>query len=217
MHIFITGASGMIGSLVLNKCLADPKVSQVTSIVRRPGRKHAKLTEVVKQDFSHWQDVDLGQADAMIFCLGAYTGSVPTEELKRLTYTLPASLADALYAVRPDARFVLLSGQGADRKEKSRMAFARFKGMAENHIDQLGFTQFTSLRPGYIYPVAPRKEPNFSYRLMRKLYPIFKALGHKFSVTSEQLAAVIARTSISGEKQTILETQDIVQRAVSNP
>src|SRR5258708_37784046 len=31
-------------------------------------------------------------------------------------------------------------------------------------------------RPAYIYPVQPRKEPNFSYRLLRAIYLAFQLL-----------------------------------------
>lgn len=215
MHILITGSTGMIGNLVLNNCLHDPAVSKVTSVVRRPQRQHAKLTEIIKQDFSDWQDVDLASVDKVVFCLGAYTGNVATDELKRITYQIPADLADALIAANPNAGFVLLSGQGADRKEKSFMAFAKFKGMIENHIDNLGFSQFTSFRPSYIYPVTPRHEPNFSYRLSRKIYPLLKKLGTNYSVTSVQLADAITSAAINGDSRTIIENRDIVhyQRA----
>ena len=30
--------------------------------------------------------------------------------------------------------------------------------------------------PAYIYPVKPRNEPNFSYRLLRTVYPVFRVL-----------------------------------------
>ena len=41
------------------------------------------------------------------------------------------------------------------------------------HYSRPGSPVFT-FRPAYIYPVEARKEPNFSYRLLRAIYPFFR-------------------------------------------
>ena len=80
---------------------------------------------------------------------------------------LPLTVARALQRHSPEARFALLSGQGADRSEKSRVQFARDKGAAVNQLAALGLGGFATFRPGYIYPVVPRKEPNLGYVISR--------------------------------------------------
>src|SRR5260370_37160039 len=77
---------------------------------------------------------------------------------------------------QPNAAFSFLSGSGADPTGKSRIAFARYKGEAENGLLAAGFPSVYLFRPAYIYPVQPRKEPNFSYRLLRTIYPAFQLL-----------------------------------------
>lgn len=42
--------------------------------------------------------------------------------------------------------------------------------------DAAGFPRVSIFRPAYIYPVEPRREPNFSYRLVRAIYPVFRVL-----------------------------------------
>jgi uncharacterized protein YbjT (DUF2867 family) len=69
-----------------------------------------------------------------------------------------------------------LSGSGADPTGRSRIPFARYKGEAENALIAIGFPSVYLFRPAYIYPVEPRKEPNFSYRLLRAIYPAFQLL-----------------------------------------
>lgn len=213
MKVLVTGSSGMIGSLVINECLDNPDIEQVISVVRRKTQAtNSKLLEVVHDDFCHWQSFDLSDIDAVIYCLGVYTGTVANEAFKQITLDMPVSLATELSKQNPKGKFILLSGQGADRKEKSKMAFARYKGMAENRIASLNLKQFTSFRPGYIYPVVVRKEPNFGYRLSRKLYPLVKVLGSKFSITSEQLAKAMVSTVVYGEGQQVLENASILQK-----
>jgi hypothetical protein len=48
--------------------------------------------------------------------------------------------------------------------------------MAEKALLAAGFPRVYLFRPAYIYPVQPRKEPNFSYRLIRAVYPLFRLL-----------------------------------------
>ncbi len=52
LNILIAGASGMIGSLIVESCLQKDEIKQVTSITRKPsGIRHAKLIEVIHTDF----------------------------------------------------------------------------------------------------------------------------------------------------------------------
>ena len=90
------------------------------------------------------------------------------------------------------------------------MAFAKDKGVAENLLSALDFNQFYSFRPGYIYPVKERKEPNFSYRLMRYLYPLLKILGPNFSITSEELAKAMFETGFKSLPTEVFENAEIL-------
>ncbi len=81
--------------------------------------------------------------------------------------------------------------------------------MAENQISKLGFNFFT-FRPGYIYPVTPRKEPNWMYRLSRSLYPIIKLFGKNSSIKSTELAQEMFQVGLSGAKKEVLENVDIL-------
>jgi hypothetical protein len=72
--------------------------------------------------------------------------------------------------------FSFLSGSGADQTGRSRMAFARYKGEAEKALLAAAFPRAYIFRPAYIYPVEARKEPNFSYRLLRAVYRLSVAI-----------------------------------------
>ena len=212
MNILVTGGSGMIGSLVIKSALLSPQIDQVISVGRSSSSiKHEKLVEIAKSDFSHWQDIDLTNVDAVLFCLGAYTGKLSTELFKQVTIDYPVALATELKRQNPSSHFVLLSGQGADRTEKSSIAFARFKGMAENQIAAQDLALFNSFRPSYIYPVTPRAEPNFGYKLSRWLYPVFKLMGKRFSITSEQLAQAMLLAVLNKNPNQILENKHILE------
>lgn len=211
MKIVIAGGTGMVGKKVLELCLAAEVISEVRSLVRRPtGQVHAKLREYVVADFVHPEAEAFVGCDVTFFCLGAYTGSVSNELLKTITVDYAVAFAKALEAGNPGARLCLLSGAGADRSEKSRTPFALYKGMAENQIAALNL-QFFTLRPGYIYPTEPRKEPNIGYTIMRVLYPVIKLLGPKYSITSQQLADALFLIGMKGAGREVLENKDILE------
>ena len=212
--VIIAGASGMIGGILLDVCLKEDQISEVISLVRKPsGVLHLKLKELVVTDFINYDafQSEFKDADIVFYCVGVYTGAVPRDVFRKITVDYPVALGKAIYASSPGARFCLLSGQGADRSEKSRIMFAKDKGAAENQLAGMGFKSFHAFRPGYIYPVTKRKEPNFTYRLMRVLYPGVRLLGKKFSVKSTALAKAMFLTGMNGSELEIFENRDIVK------
>jgi uncharacterized protein YbjT (DUF2867 family) len=191
MRLVIVGASGMVGGYALRYGLENATVTSVTTIGRkRLGISHPKLTEVVHRDFADCSSLvdTLSGQDAAIFCLGAYTGTVD--------YTV--EIARVLYRSSPGAAFSFLSGDGADPTGRSRIPFARYKGEAENALLAAGFPHVYIFRPAYIYPVEPRKEPNFSYRLLRAIYPAFRILFPNQVIRADDLARAMVDAAVHG-------------------
>jgi len=203
----------MVGSLILDSCLKSTEIKEVRSLVRKgTNKQHPKLKETVISNFADYtQHQDLFKdKDVAFFCLGVYTGQVPKEEFKIITVDYAVKFAEMLEATSPQAKLCLLSGAGADRTEKSRTLFAKFKGMAENRISELGMTFYT-FRPGYIYPVTPREEPNLMYRVSKRLYPLVKMFGNNASIKSTELAKAMYNVGMKGADKEILENRDILR------
>jgi hypothetical protein len=67
-------------------------------------------------------------------------------------------------------------------------------------------------RPAYIYPVEPRKEPNFSYRLLRGIYPVFRVVFPNLVIRADDLARAMVEAAIRGTEERgglVLENRDI--------
>lgn len=210
--VIIAGASGMVGNIIQRECLDSEMVSEVTSIVRRAsGMKHPKLKEIVHQDFLDFSEIreHFAKKDVAYFCIGAYTGTVPDDKFKIITVDMAQSFANTVMEGNADITFCLLSGAGADPKEKSRVAFARYKGMAENYLIAKQFKNLNIFRPGYIYPVEKRAEPNLMYRVSRRLYPLLKNLMPGSAITSEELGKAMFKSGIEGANHGILENTEI--------
>ena|ERR1035441_505488 len=123
-----------------------------------------------------------------------------------------AEFTRVLRASSPNAAFSILSGNGADPTGQSRMAFARYRGAAEKALLAAGVPRVYIFRPAYIYPVDRRKEPNFSYRVLRWIYPAFRVTFPNLVIRSDELAramvdVVVQRTD---EHQSfVFENRDI--------
>jgi uncharacterized protein YbjT (DUF2867 family) len=220
-RIVITGASGMVGGYALRCAIEDPDVGAVTTIGRRKlGISHPKLTEVLHPSFadcSALADALKGQ-DASVFCLGAYTGAVTDAELRAVTVDYAIEFARVLHRSSPGAAFSFLSGNGADPSGRSRFPFARYKGEAERALLAMGFPHVYLFRPAYIYPVEPRKEPTWSYRLLRVVYPVFRVLFPDQVIRADDLARVMVDAAVRGipdRAGPVFENHDI--RAMARP
>jgi uncharacterized protein YbjT (DUF2867 family) len=214
-RIIITGATGMVGGCVLRICLENPDVSQVKAIGRsRTGINDARLREVVIDDFTDYSALTdaLENQDAALYCMGVYTGAVSDDLFRQITVDYTLAFARSLHRASPQAAFCFLSGQGADQTQQSRMAFARYKGAAEKALLEIGFPRVHLFRPGYIYPVTPRKEPNPVYTITRFLYPLLRRIYPNIGISSEDLAAAMVHAGLYGtgeNENPVLENRDI--------
>ena len=214
-RLAIVGATGMVGGYALRYALEHPAVSHVTAIGRRKlGIAHPKLEEVVHRDFADCSALaePLSGQDAAVYCIGAYTGAVPDAVLRKITVDYTIEFARVLRGASPDAAFSFLSGGGADPTGQSRIAYARFKGEAEQALLAVGFPCVYIFRPAYIYSVEPRKEPNFGYRLLRGLYPVFRVLFPNQVIRADDLARAMVDVTVRGRGEhggVVFENRDI--------
>jgi uncharacterized protein YbjT (DUF2867 family) len=205
----------MVGGYALRSALEHPTIGSVTSIGRRKqGISHPQLKEVLHGDFADCSAFaePLSGQDAAVFCLGTYTGAVSDAELRAITVDYTIEFARVLRSSSPEAAFSFLSGNGADPTGRSRIPYARYKGEAEKTLLAAGFPRVYIFRPAYIYPVEPRKEPNFSYRLLRAIYPFFRVVFPNQVIRADDLARAMVDVAIGGRgehRSLVLENRDI--------
>jgi uncharacterized protein YbjT (DUF2867 family) len=214
-RLVILGATGMVGGYALRYALDHPSVGRVTVIARRKlSFSHPELNEVIHQDFADCSSLAeaLSAQDGAIFCLGAYTGAVTAAELRTITVDYTVEFARVLRRSSPEAAFSFLSGKDADPTGRSRVPFARCKGEAEKALRGAGFPRVYIFRPAYIYLVEPRKEPNFSHRLLRAIYPTFRLLFPNQVIRADDLARAMVNVALAKtaeRESTIFENHDI--------
>ncbi|MBL6962771.1 MAG: hypothetical protein ISR55_03040 [Bacteroidetes bacterium] len=89
------------------------------------------MLEIIHPDFTDFARIEdlFNHQDIAFYCLGVYTGEVKRDQFREITIDFTRSFANSLKNSSPDATFCFLSGGGADQTEKSRMIFAKDKGL----------------------------------------------------------------------------------------
>lgn len=212
MRVILTGATGVAGSEALRQCLADPGVERVTALTRRAvGVAHAKLTEVILDDFLDYGPAlaSLAGHDACLWCLGISQSRVSRAEYEVITFDYTLAGARAMAAANPRFVFCFLSGRGADSSETSRVLFARVKGRAENALQRLDAPTSYSFRPGFIQPVVPSARPRFEDRIGNILAPVMRLVSTQLVITAVELARGMLHVARNGAGARVLENADI--------
>lgn len=204
MKAIIFGATGMVGSEVLQHCLNNSKIKSVISIGRRPsGITHAKLQEIEYSNFLDFSDLEnvLKDADVCYYCLGVYQAQVSKEKFWEITVDYVSALISTLETVSPKIRFCLFSAQGADQTEKTPFRFGKAKGRAEKYLIDSKLKDNYIFRPGFINPGRTSTDFMWSAALFRPIYKLMPFIG----IDAEKLAKVIVDIGIDGNDLALLE------------
>ena len=214
MKVILFGATGMIGAGALLECLDDDDVSAVTAIVRRPtGHTHAKLQEIVHDDFGDLTSIEdqLAGFDACLYCLGISAAGMSEADYRRITYDFTIAAAQSLLRASPGLRMCFISGSGTSAD--SRMLWARVKAEAEQALLRMPFSSAHMFRPAAIFPRKGVRSGVRSYRIMYAalgwMYPVLKWLMPGNVTTSDQLGRALIRVARDGHEKSILEGVDL--------
>ncbi len=212
MKVLLFGASGMIGSGVLEECLTSGDVTEVVAVGRRPlDATHPKLRQVVVPDLfelsAHAEEV--GTPDVCLYCLGVSSTGMSEAAYRRITVELTECVADVVERRNPEVVFIFVSGMGTGPKGAM---WAKAKFDAEEGLRARDFPAY-SFRPGFIRPVGAStpKVPVYRvlYALMSPVAPILQRLFPGGVTDSRTLARAMLRVGAEGYSKAILESRDI--------
>jgi uncharacterized protein YbjT (DUF2867 family) len=210
----------MVGQGVLRECLLDSGVESVLAIVRNAtGQRHAKLQELVHQDFFDFSAIGsrLSGYDASFFCLGVSSAGMNEADYQRVTYDITLSAAKTLVERNPAMTFVYVSGAGTDGTGRGRTMWARVKGRTENALLELPFHGAYMFRPAFIQPGPGIASKTRSYRvlyaLFGPLFPLLRTLFPGFVTTTEEVGRAMLEVAKHGAPKRVLENADIIALA----
>jgi uncharacterized protein YbjT (DUF2867 family) len=169
----LAGATGLVGSHVLEFLLAEARWSRVVTVGRRTtSRKHEKLEQRVVDLGELETGSDLPHVDDVFCCLGTtikQAGSQPA--FRRVDHDFV--VGSARVGLRAGAtQFLLVSAIGAD--PESRVFYSRVKGETEAAIRQLSYQAIQIFRPSVL--LGERPEFRLGERIAMLGAPVLTAL-----------------------------------------
>lgn len=207
MKLLMVGASGLVGSHVLDLALNDDRVEEITILVRKPINKtHAKL-QVHQVDFSKLSPNEpWWKADAVICTLGTTIRTAGSKDnFRKVDFEYPFIVAQ--YAKQNGTQaYVLNSAMGAD--PNSSFFYNRVKGDLEKSLKNLNFKSLTFVRPGLIG--GKREEFRMGEELAKAVTKILSPiLPKKFQMNHPQkIASAILEAAINRKDGIDIITSD---------
>jgi len=212
--VMLLGATGLVGRECLRLLLADPGVTRIVALTRRPLDDQAlwpKLhVEIV--DFDRLADRgELFGVDQIFCALGTTIKKAGSRDaFRRVDFTYPLTAAK-LGAERGVRHFLLVSALGASAE--SRIFYNRVKGQLEDALRTLPYPSVTIVRPSLL--VGDREEFRLGEELGKRVG--WLAPGKFKPVSATHVAAALVRAAQDDAPGLhILESNDIPVAAAAD-
>jgi uncharacterized protein YbjT (DUF2867 family) len=211
MNTLLVGATGLVGRDCLRLLVAEPAISRVVVLARRPlpPAALAPKVEVRILDFDRLESAGVFPAvDAVLCALGTTIRQAGSQlRFREVDYGYP--LAVARLALAQGARhFLLVSALGANAQ--SRVFYNRVKGEVENAIRSLGYRSVTIARPSFL--VGERDEIRLGERIMTPL--AFLMPGRLRPVKAAAVAGALVAAAVRDEAGVRILESEVIRRAV---
>jgi uncharacterized protein YbjT (DUF2867 family) len=188
----LIGGTGLTGSFLARKLLADPAIAEVISVSRKPLKiTDARLTEVLISDLAELQSVEAKIRGELYFCcLGTTIKAAGSKEnFEKVDHDAVVAFA-AIAKAHGAKSFTLVSAMGANAE--SSIFYNRVKGRTEDDVKALGLRSLIIFRPAFL--AGPRLEFRFGEKIATAaLVPLSKVLptriGKSLITEVEALAA----------------------------
>ncbi len=171
----VLGATGLIGSHLLEQLLNDDTFTKVRVLVRRPlDITHPKL-ETCITNFSDYDDykAKLGKGDCIFCCIGTTNAHVKGDKALYRTIDFDIPVNAARFGKEAGFKqYLLVSAAGAD--SKSSIFYSRLKGEVEEVIATYNFNSFHVFRPSFL--LGRRKEQRTGESIGKKVFQFFSFL-----------------------------------------
>jgi uncharacterized protein YbjT (DUF2867 family) len=172
----VAGASGLVGSLLLDELLADAHYSQVISLGRRTlPRQEPRLVQRTV-DFARLEAEPLPLVDDAFCCLGTTIKRAGSREAFRAV-DYQAVLVFARAAQKAGARrFLVVTALGANAR--SRVFYNRVKGEVEEALKELGLESLVVAQPSLLLGERQESRPGERAAMVasRLLAPLLRPL-----------------------------------------
>lgn len=209
----IAGASGLIGSKLLNILLQQPDYDEVLILVRKElPISHKKLVQLVI-NFDRLDDHTTAIAGHAVFCcLGSTQKKTPALAIyRKIDHDYPLKLAQL---AKPNGvqQYHLISSIGAN--SSSANFYTKMKGETEEDIESVGLKCLHIYQPSFLVGVRNESRPRerFFVALMKLIDPLLIGNLKKYrSIPAQTVAQAMFNESIKHDEGVFAHTSDKIK------
>ena len=209
----VFGSSGLIGGHLLDQLIKNDNYNKIKLFVRSEIVINEPKIEIIKTDFSdlenHKEDV---KGDDCFFCIGTTKQNSPDKnEYQKVELDIPKKIAQIARTNSVNS-FIFISSIYAN--PKSLGDYVKFKGLVEEELKKLNFSNLGILRPSFL--MGDRKENRAGEKIailtFRLLSPLLIGSLKKIKpIDSEKVARAMIKIANKNLGKIIFESNEIVE------
>ena len=209
----VFGSSGLIGGHLLDQLMKNDNYNKIKLFVRSEIIINEPKIEIIKTDFNylenHKEDI---KGDDCFFCIGTTKQNSPDKnEYQRVELEIPKKIAQIARTNSVNS-FIFVSSIYANPKSSG--DYVKFKGLVEEELKKLNFSNLGILRPSFL--MGDRKENRVGEKIgiltFRLLSPLLIGPLKKMKpINSEKVAKAMIKIANENLGKTIFESDEIVE------
>ena len=209
----VFGSTGLIGGHLVNQLIQDNYYTKIKILVRSQTSINNEKVEVINIDFNnlanHTTEIT---GDDCFFCIGTTKQNSPDKnEYQKVELDIPKKVAKIARTNSVNS-FIFISSIYANPKSSG--DFVKFKGLVEEELKKLNFSNLGILRPSFL--MGDRKESRAGEKIgiliFRLLSPLLLGPLKKMRpINSEKVAKAMIKIANENLEKTIFESDEIVE------
>ena len=209
----VFGSSGLIGGHLLDQLMKNDNYNKIKLFVRSEIIINEPKIEIIKTDFNdlenHKEDV---KGDDCFFCIGTTKQNSPDKnEYQKVELDIPKKIAQ-IARNNSVISFIFISSIYANPKSSG--DYVKFKGLVEEELKKLNFSNLGILRPSFL--MGDRKENRVGEKIgiltFRLLSPLLIGPLKKMKpINSEKVAKAMIKIANENLEKIIFESNEIVK------
>ena len=209
----VFGSTGLIGGHLILQLIKNDNYNKIKLFVRSEIVINEPKIEIIKTDFNdlenHKEDV---KGDDCFFCIGTTKQNSPDKnEYQRVELEIPKKIAQIARSNSVNS-FIFVSSIYANPKSSG--DYVKFKGLVEEELKKLNFSNLGILRPSFL--MGNRKENRAGEKIgiltFRLLSPLLLGPLKKMKpINSEKVAKAMIKIANENLRKTTFESDEIVE------
>ena len=207
----VFGSSGLIGGHLLDQLIKNDNYNKIKLFVRSEIIINEPKIEIVKTDFNNLDNYEEDiKGDDCFFCIGTTKQNSPDKnEYQKVELEIPKKIAE-IAKINSVNSFIFISSIYANPKSSG--DYVKFKGLVEEELKKLNFSNLGILRPSFL--MGDRKESRVGEKIgiltFRLLSPLLLGSFKKMRpINSEKVAKAMIKIANKRNDQIIFESNEI--------